>query len=276
MSKLIYKFLPNIRLSYLEDELLRLTQPSDLNDPFELLPVLPSKEEFLSVLKRRFEENMEFLKLNNVINIDKDKFITEQKTKYNELVKAINLDNENSIRNTFLLRLEELNKHMGIISLTRRWDSTLMWSHYSNSHTGFCVGFDSENPFFKDYRKIADIQKIFWSVIYSNQRIKVPTEKGEKIDMKVLLTKSKEWEYEEEERLIVFLRLAKKIIKSEPYDIYLYKIPHTLIKEIIVGVNCPKNEQKIIENFCKKNNIELYKCKISDEHFNMERIRYSL
>jgi hypothetical protein len=45
-----YKYLPIERLSYLDNELLRFTQPTDLNDPFECLPQRPSKQEFLTMI----------------------------------------------------------------------------------------------------------------------------------------------------------------------------------------------------------------------------------
>ncbi len=45
-----YKYLPIERLSYLDNELLRFTQPTDLNDPFECLPQRPSKQELLSLI----------------------------------------------------------------------------------------------------------------------------------------------------------------------------------------------------------------------------------
>ena len=52
---LYYKYLPPERLSYLDDELLRYTQPIDLNDPFECLPKKPSEKEFKDVIKKVFE-----------------------------------------------------------------------------------------------------------------------------------------------------------------------------------------------------------------------------
>lgn len=45
-----YKYLSDSRLSYLEDELIRFTQPGDLNDPFECMPQKPSSEEFETLL----------------------------------------------------------------------------------------------------------------------------------------------------------------------------------------------------------------------------------
>ena len=37
----VYKYLPPDRKTYLDDELLRFTQPGALNDPFECIPIVP-------------------------------------------------------------------------------------------------------------------------------------------------------------------------------------------------------------------------------------------
>jgi len=42
------------------------------------------------------------------------------------------------------LRKSSLDKYGGIIALSSRWDSILMWSHYANNHKGYCIGFDSK------------------------------------------------------------------------------------------------------------------------------------
>src|SRR5712692_11029236 len=42
----------------------------------------------------------------------------------------------------------EVAEHLGILSLATRRDTFLMWSHYTNSHRGFCLEFDaSTKPF---------------------------------------------------------------------------------------------------------------------------------
>ena len=37
-----------------------------------------------------------------------------------------------------------VDKHYGVLSLSKRWDSILMWSHYAEHHKGFCIGFWEE------------------------------------------------------------------------------------------------------------------------------------
>jgi hypothetical protein len=148
-----------------------------------------------------------------------------------------------------------------------------MWSHYSNSHKGYCIGLDTTNPFFKDYRDQLIGEIMFLSVQYKDERIKIPMGKNERIDPFVMLRKSTDWKYEEEERLLVALKKADKVIQKNPFSIYLYKVPHSLIKEIIAGANISESDLTEIKEFCIEKNITLYQSKISEYKFDMTRIR---
>jgi hypothetical protein len=64
-DEIIYKFLPSDRLSYLEDELLRITQPGDLNDPFECLPFPATEEETIQIIEQLLVVNIERVKMSN-------------------------------------------------------------------------------------------------------------------------------------------------------------------------------------------------------------------
>src|SRR5262249_27556412 len=45
---------------------------------------------------------------------------------------------------------------LGILSLSERWDSLLMWSHYADSHRGLAIGLRTDHGFFqkRDLRQI--------------------------------------------------------------------------------------------------------------------------
>jgi len=89
--------------------------------------------------------------------------------------------------------------------------------------------------------------------------------------MKILLTKSLEWIYEKEERIITSdLKTFKKIVKKDQ-EISLMKIPHSSISEVVVGLNIFKEDLDIIKEFSKINGIPLYHCKTSDNFFKMDR-----
>ncbi|WP_353778011.1 DUF2971 domain-containing protein [Winogradskyella sp. 3972H.M.0a.05] len=246
---LYYKYLPPERLSYLDNELLRYTQPIDLNDPFECLPKKPTEKELRAVIKKVSE-----LLPKKRIPLNVNAEILELEKMYSEAYVKVNND-------------------IGILSLTKNWNNTLMWAHYTNSHKGFCVGFDPKDKYFHDYLSTdGEESKTVKEVVYSDKRVEIPMEFEKKaLGFEPFITKSTDWKYEEEIRIISSLNLSDKKIDGNPLDIHLFKVPHNSIKEIIAGANMKKNNEDLIKDFCSKNGIQFYKSKISDEQFNMER-----
>lgn len=247
--KLYYKYLPPERTTYLEDELLRYTQPIDLNDPFECLPKKPTEKEFKDIVEKLsgLLPKMGIPLTDNAGKLELEKI-------YREAYQNVNND-------------------IGILSLTKNWNNTLMWAHYTNSHKGFCVGFDPNDEYFQNYlsndRKKSKTVK---EVVYSDKRVEIPMELGKKkLEFEPYITKSADWEYEEEVRVISTLNLSDKKINGNPVDIHLFKVPHKSIKEIVAGANMDKKDEDLIREFCSKNKVQFFKSKISDEKFNMER-----
>ncbi len=246
---LYYKYLPPERLTYLDNELLRYTQPIDLNDPFECLPKKPSEKEFTDIIKKVSE-----LLPKMGIPLNENAEILELEKMYREAYQNVNND-------------------IGILSLTKKWNNTLMWAHYTNSHKGFCVGFDPKDEYFQNFLSSHQKKsKTIMEVVYSDKRVEIPMELSEKkLKFEPFITKSTDWKYEEEVRVISTLNMSDKKIDCNPVNIHLFKVPHKSIKEIVAGANMDEKNEELIKDFCTKNKIEFYKSKISDEQFNMQR-----
>lgn len=250
-----YKYLPIKRIDYLKSELLRFTQPIDLNDPFECLPGKPPKEEFEKFIQLKCEELVAKAKSSS------------ERNKIIERAKRLSIDDlyKNANRN--------VNLDIGILSLSKNWNSTLMWSHYSDCHKGYCIGFNKNHSFFNEcIRENGTKSKVVKEVIYSKDRVQIPMdEQTDKLIYEPFITKACGWNYEQEIRVISSLNLSQETNNGEICDIHLFKVPYDTIQEIIMGVNIsPENEKKIKE-FSSRNKIQIFKCKISDKEFNMER-----
>ena len=266
MKNLYYKYLPVNRITYLDDELLRFTQPSDLNDPFECLPQKPSDQDERNIIKTIKSEL-----------IKQSKSLEERKF-YLQKLKGLEYDIKNSVKGNLLDVLyydayENINKEIGILSLSKNWHNTLMWAHYTKSHSGFCIGFNPQHSYFQNYlSKDKNTSKTIGGVDYSNQRLKIQTDSNQpSLELEPFFTKSVDWKYEQEVRIVSTLDLADKIIKNKPNDIYLFGVPHSAIKEVVLGVNIEKSYENRLKEFCFNKKINFYKCKISDTKFNMER-----
>ena len=248
-----YKYLPIERTTYLKDELLRFTQPGDLNDPFECRPQIPKFEDFesaLNLLGEGFSKNG--ITASEVI---RNTFTQEWFDKH------------------FKEAYEKTNSEIGILSLSRNWNNSLMWSHYTNSHKGFCIGFNEKHEFFNNYlSEDKDTSKYTLDVVYSETRVKIPTQLSQpRLLFEPQTTKSVDWRYENEVRVIATLNAALKSIKAKPFEIFLFSVPHDAISEIVMGVNIRQEDDQLIRSFGKKNNIPIFKTKISDVEFDMNR-----
>ncbi len=246
-----YKYLPCERISYINDELLRFTQPSALNDPFECLPQKPDEEKFrktIAVIKNAT------LKLGFPASKRLDQLSAEK---------------------LYLEAYQNINNEIGILSLSQNWNNALMWAHYTNSHKGFCLGFDKKHRLFRYYLSKGTEESISThEVVYSKNRVEIPLDfREKKITFEPYITKSIDWQYEQEIRVLATLNLCEKKINSTPVDICLFKVPHNSIKEIIMGLNIDNNTETQITDFCKKNSISLFKSKLSETLFDMSRIQ---
>lgn len=160
------------------------------------------------------------------------------------------------INNQYIDSLEEIYKlsvqNCGIYSLTRNYKNNLMWSHYGNSHKGYCIEYE-----FKDL-KTFDLKfpehfppnlNLFEKVKYSENPFNLDNIFPEREEiLNFLFYKNKEWSYEEEWRIVTFF-----------YGKYFYN--PKCVKAIIFGLNTKSNVIEIIINKLKNLNIEFFKMK---------------
>ena len=151
--------------------------------------------------------------------------------------------------------IDSFNKTYGILSLTPKSNNLLMWSHYADSHKGFCIGFDTK-------LLAKSINGLFGNVNYSD---KVPVQsmfaKPMQNCIAYLMTKSKEWEYEEE------YRITKIFASNTPV-----RFPKEAIKEVILGLSISEENRNEITNIVKEHytTAKLFQSIRSDKMFKIE------
>lgn len=262
----LYKYLSK-DYGYFEKELLRFSQRSALNDPFEFAPG-GSPEEFEEQKQQKLKEYI----------TGKNPRTTSSKTHGINIEKIKNHTLEAGIKTSMAIT----DKNVGIFCLSKRWDSVLMWSHYADSHKGFCLGLNRE--------KLANLYDCVtngytsatepgpYDVIYSDERIQCSMNPKNEDYCKLFYTKSKDWSYEQECRIVTKLN-GVGVVVEYPKDknklpIYKRKIPHACIDEIIIGIN---TAQSLIEKIISTSKIfgfTVYKSKLSYLSFNLERDIY--
>lgn len=132
---------------------------------------------------------------------------------------------------------QKLNETFKIGCLATSPKNRLMWSHYADGHKGFCIEYDFKN---------APKDLLPLPVIYSQKRPLIPwkmaldqsTETKSKCLLELiigLLTKDKEWEYEDEWRLL-FGSLEDSNIKVPISAVYLGAIISEENKKRVVKI----------------------------------------
>ncbi len=143
--------------------------------------------------------------------------------------------NDNSIDKNSIQKTIDSTKEMAVICFSEINDDLLMWAHYAQGHTGFCIEFErNENNNLGEWDKCVPVNynKDKQVPIFSLDQIT-----SSNIFTKIATSKSLAWEYEKEWRLIINHNYANKLI-SLPAP----------ITAIIFGCNMSGTNRKTIAN----------------------------
>lgn len=251
---ILYKYFGPERAQILSERLIRFTPPGLFNDPFDCLPVVgPYTDESIKDLVSRVAN----------IAAPPDLIKKAQAT----LVDRYTRD-QNILRDQIVNHITQtINAEVGVLSLSSRNNSLVMWSHYSYCHTGFVVGFDSDDDFFAhgsdEPREIGELREI----TYSNERPTItPPFTGDAPN--ILFAKNDEWRYESEWRILRFLKDATTI-RTAPVSnkqIHLFKVPARAIRQVILGRSTNENTTATLLNAranSELEHLEFYKAQLS-------------
>lgn len=161
----------------------------------------------------------------------------------------------NSIQNNY--------KKFRICSFTVNKRNLLLWSHYADSHKGFCVEFD------------ATIQPIFFAqkVNYENKlpEVSYPMH-GDGTGFGPALIKSEDWEYENEYR-IIYHPDSETHMKKDGSSLCLND---NVIKNVYFGANMDNNNKIILIDIINKGIFQpnIWNTYLSKTSFELEFLPY--
>ena len=159
-----------------------------------------------------------------------------------------------------------INDNFAITCFSKKSDEILMWSHYANKHTGFCVEYD-----FSKCTNWAALITLF-PVIYSKSRPHFPMSIFEQSNnfkditvkegndsiislIRLLLIKSDIWGYEEEWRIIG--------LQNQLIDKHLLELD--IVTKIYLGANISDKNEKEIVDIAKSKGIPVYRYIMNQE-----------
>ena len=232
---IVYKYVHQDRIDVLQKTCIRFTQAGAVNDPFDTLPSIVEIKDFVfseAVKAKRGSRN--------------ELSPTETKTLINE--------NHDAFKDFAGVCKTASGRYFIFLSLARQCDNLLMWSHYGDSHKGFVLGFDADSSFFAPGNgKARDGLR---KVEYKGTRFrcspnfrKLTLAKQEEEMTGLLFTKSNDWIYEEELRILAHPESATytEILKNGE-KCHLFQFPPDALREIIFGFAISEQKrEEIIE-----------------------------
>ena len=168
------------------------SSPGRFNDPYDC--GLPFKQHPENIDPVIIKQVVEASAPGMFPHISHDKKLLEEKCA--QQVILIQQNPESWFETNWRCRPEDLHKTFGVLSLTPHPDNYLMWSHYSSSHTGFCVEFDTR-------KLVESVAGHYQEVNYAESIpfFSIKDIMDDELITKLLYTKAKIWGYEDEYRI---------------------------------------------------------------------------
>ena len=265
IPKIIYKYRTWNNLFHkkvLTENQLYTPTPKELNDPFDckisydysLLEGEENTAAFVDHAINRFGTKL----------VERGYDIEELRKKYNQRLLK-DLMGEQKLYDDF--RDQKRDVHQGVISFSECWDNILMWSHYSEDHKGFCVGFDTEKLIqMKYYHNGGYVQ-------YTNTYPQVSPLDDEmyKNLHYMLFHKSSDWSYELEYRLTKLFG-----IHSDPVEFHKQKLltfENEIVSEVILGLKISAENKKQIVKICLEKRISVFQIERVPYMFKLKKVK---
>lgn len=221
---ILYKYLEIFDENFFKKPTMKISVPEHFNDPFESRICNDVDEIIYSQLKKTY-------------------MMDEKKTKeYHAISKSY---------------IEGKMSRNGVISLTRENSEILMWSHYAKNHTGMCIGLESNFATHKaDETMFPEEIKMLMPtpVKYNKHRLNPEKEISihkftDDLYQATILNKYEGWEYEEEERIIIPIRHADKILIKPNNNPRRIELPKGTYLNFSISEWVPKiiNDRLLIE-----------------------------
>ena len=238
----VYKYCNAYGVDFLRNLHLKVTPPNQFNDPFEFTPRMISSD--THIFAKRILKDKKHLKTMYLLFSQAGKFTgnfrefrsmaAKDREKMTRGLQACVTPAVQSVQKSFL---DRISNEYGVLCLSKRHDSILMWGHYCDKQSGIVIGFDSSSPVFRKGRGLRDVQYIKERVIF-DANWKPGSVEIARYDDQIIFSKNQDWAYERELRL--FLKLSE--LEQKPlHDAtkgYFLIFPSEALVSVILGARC--------------------------------------
>lgn len=256
-----------IRIDTLENRQIWMALPISFNDPFDCdlkirnNPAMGFEENWVKEAAKKIYQGLAKSNLPYIF----DETIQEKVVKWADG----SLPNAGShpTKYPFVSDIEKRIKSFGVQCFSTTMDHPLMWSHYASKHTGFCIeyGYKPMTLALQNDRLFDMLPVSYISILPDfdlNEVLFAPASTAKRL----LATKSIEWAYEQEFRLIYYNCSPSKDKKGEKVS-----LPKGLeIKAIYTGINCDPKTIRRLKAIAPQLKIECYEMKVDERSYRLQ------
>jgi hypothetical protein len=219
----VYKYMPthilnkdngkvNLLKYIFEDKTLWFSNPLKFNDPFELRP-----------------------NIKNIIVSDKGNMLVDTFSSY--------INDTNQAHKFYYASMKPLLDNVGILSLSGNKEHLAMWAHYADNHKGLVLEFEKNHWFFNDLKLPSYMQVLHGleKVTYILRENRKSINSNEHLTKETFLTKSIDWEYEDEYRMSLYVETNEQYL-----DGITVAFPNELLTAIYFGNQIDKEVKQYI------------------------------
>jgi hypothetical protein len=266
----VYKLIKAGLTKYLENELMRFTQPGDLNDPFEVRFKINRADSRLKLKQRREEERQAIRKT----QLAPRRALKALRSEFQQMLDQVDQFNAEVIERT----AQSYGTKTGILSLTEVWNSSRMWAHYASDHKGYAVEFDASHHFFTTDKGTMSALK---PVQYVDELYEAMPSRSPQVTSDVSFRKARDWTHEAEWRMVALLqdhpgfkkekRNPPDPVADEKFPLMLFPVPHDAVTSVLIGVKCSPEDREVILKFGKEKGVKVEAMMLSLDSYALER-----
>jgi hypothetical protein len=274
-----YKYCNAHGLDILTSLHLKITPPNQFNDPFEFTPHVVCSNPARRI-KRFFKDKTNLTKLyiakkNAGFPGSFREFRKQLRQEIPRIIDSLAPDVPKINRETQPGYLDHISKTYGVLCMSRRRDSLLMWGHYCNRYRGLVIGFDDQHETFRGVNGLHPVKYVRQRVLFDSAW-KEGSVDERNFENQIVFSKNEEWSYEEELRqLFLFARLNQKQLDRHLIG-YFLPIQAEAIVSVTVGPRCSKGLYTAIQGALKVphlRHVEFNRAELHETEFKLNFIQ---
>jgi hypothetical protein len=256
----LFKYFPPERIDVLEKQRIAFTPPIRFNDPFELSPYIRDIK-CKPWMKQHVRVSLEMWKAENPDVVRK--FTRKERRQIEKhAVKVRTADmlaQGDSIAASLQDHLQRsLSEQVGFLCLSAVADNLLMWAHYCQSHEGFVLALNTTATEFSALGSVAPIH-------YSAERPQYDVALGPKDEH--YWTKSKQWDNEQEYRVLRMLKTCVAQKGSDGVAVHLAALPRACISSVYLGVRMSAENKARIRKLLSGSGVPISEASLDRKRF---------